>query len=296
MFDLYGNPALGPSFTSRGTNPQGGKTFYVDERAGNNGHEGTDPDFPLADLVAAYAKCKTGRGDYIFVQDFWTPVPATPLVIAITDVHLISLGNGNFDNGNDIDGGILASIELAEGCNDPELAGFNLGNDGSAVALDVTGQVSRAHIHHCTFGWNYPATEGIYSTPGGALLYPSIDHCYFGPNCSLQGINAYLNTGLIAHNIFRNPGVGCILLNGFGVGIFGNMMFSPKADSLLVGWAVHLDANTYENWVYHNWAAVRGDSAPTNPYQDQSAAAVANSLNGWADNFQGPALSGGPDP
>jgi hypothetical protein len=304
MFQNQVAPNVLPFDMSKGRNPHGGKTFYVDcfesagppaKRKGNDDWEGTDPEFPLETLEAAYAKVTDRHNDYIFVQNFWTLSPAETLVIAKTKLHLIGIGSGNFDNSNDIDGGSVASLELATRADDLELAGFNLGNDGSAEAIDVTGQVSRVHIHHCNFGWNYPVTDGIAFTVGGALLYPTIEHCYFGPNFSSRGINAYLNTGLIAYNIFRKPGVEAILIGGFGVGIFGNQFYVRYDHGLAAGWAVHLDANAYECFVNHNWAAEVGDVSAANPYRDLSSGAVGTCLNGWCDNFDGPALSAGPD-
>lgn len=289
MFDLLGNRTMLAADTPRGVNPQGGYTWYVDCRAGNNNNEGTDPEWPLADVEAAYAKCIASRGDYIFVQDFWT-LTAPPLTIAINDVHLISLGNGNFDNGNDLDGGILASIELGE-CDDFEIAGFNLGNDGSTMALNAIGQNNRAHIHHCTFGWNYSCTDGIAFTPGGALIYPSINNNYFGPNFTNIGISAYFNTGLIFNNIFRNPGVGCIapFAGSFGMGIFGNQFFSPLGDVLAAGWGINLDATHANSWVHNNFAMETSNPSAQNPYADASGVAGAEA-NGWCMNYDGNAF------
>lgn len=297
MFQSQLAPTVLPFDMSRGRNPHGGKTFYVDcfesgavKRKGNDNWEGTDPEFPLETLEAAYAKVTDRHNDYIFVQNFWALSPAVTLAIAKTKLHLIGIGNGNFDQSLDISGGAVASLELATRADDLELAGFNLGNNGSAEAIDVTGQVSRVHIHHCTFGWNYPVTDGIAFTPGGALLYPTIEHCYFGPNCSLHGINAYLNTGLIAHNIFRKPGVQCINLNGFGVGIFGNQFVVSYGHGLGIGWAVYLDANTYENWVTHNWAMEVAQACAADPYRDLSGTGIDDLKNAWGENFDGPAL------
>jgi len=295
MFDLLGSLTLKSFDQSKGINPQGGKIFYVDCRHGNNSNEGTDPQFPVADLETAYLLCEHQRGDYIFVQDFWT-LTAPPLTIDIEDLHIISLGGGNFDNGNDIDGGVLASIELTDNATDFELAGFNLGNDGSAMAVDPTGQCNRLHLHHCTLGWNYSCTDCIGFTGGGALIYPSINNNYFGPNFTNIAITAYFNTGLIFNNIFRNPGVGCItpFAGSFGVGIFGNQFFSAFADGLaLAGWAVNLDATSTNNWVHGNLAGITGAACAVNPYNDDSGVAGAEA-NGWCGNYAGPALSAGP--
>ena len=290
MFGEFGNRTLLDYNMSRGVGPQGGYTWYVDCIAGNNNNEGNDPEWPLADLETAYAKCLTGRGDYIFVQDFWT-LTDPPLTIDISKLHIISLGNGNFDNGNDLDGGVLASIALTDNATDFELAGFNLGNNGAAVALDAIGQCNRLHVHHCTFGWNYPCTDGIAFTAGGALIYPSINNNYFGPNFSNVGISAYFNTGLIFNNIFRQPGVGCIApaAGSFGLGIFGNQFFSPLGDALAAGWAIDLDATHANSWIHNNFAMETSNPSAANPYAYASGVAGAEA-NGWCMNYDGNAF------
>ena len=300
MFQSQLAPTVLPFDMSRGSNPHGGKTFYVDcfesagppaKRKGNDNWEGTDPEFPLETLEAAYAKVRDRFNDYIFAQNFWTLSPAVTLVIAKTKLHLIGVGNGNFDQSLDIDGGAVPSLELATRADDLELAGFNLGNNGSEEALNVTGQVSRVHIHHCTFGWNYGAVDGIGFTPGGALLYPTIEHCYFGHSLSGIGISAYLNSGLIAHNIFHKTGAEGIKLGSFNIGIFDNQFFQRTGHGIGTGWAVYLDANCYDCYVYHNWAAERGEASGQNPYRDLTGTGTDDLLNGWADNYDGTSVA-----
>jgi len=287
MYDLFGNPTLMSFDASRGKNPHGGKTLYVDINNGNDGHEGSDPEFPLAGLEEAYSRCTSEKGDYIFVQNFWTLL-APPLTINNRDVHIISLGSGQFDNGNDIDGGALAAIVLAAGCQDFELAGFNLGGNGASPAIDLTDHVVRPHIHHCTIGNNYACTDGIHTTAPGNISSGVIDHCLFGNQISSRGIHASITTGMIAHNIFRQPGVECVagIIQTLWVMIFGNMFFAPIDPILAPGWAVHLDANSSNCFVMGNIAAERGEAPGVNPWMDETAAG-GNKLNGWSGNRAG---------
>ena len=295
MFDSYGSPSIMTYDASKGVNPLGGKTYYV-RGGGSDDHEGNDPEFPLATLAVAFAKCVTAKNDYVFVSNYWTATEA-PIEIDIGDVHLIGLGTGNFDSGVHSPGGSNPSFDFADGSRDIELAGFSLGNDGSEVCIDVTGQVSRAHIHHCALGWNYGVTDGIAFTPGGALLYPTIDHCYFGHMISAIGISAYLNSGIIAHNLFHRNGTNGFYCTtgGFNITFLENIHYSPDDDGEAAGWAIRLDPNTTDCLVVHNHAGSRGAAASNNPFRDESAAAAADMLNGWVGNFDGEALSGGPD-
>lgn len=295
MFDSYGSPTIMAVDPSKGVNPLGGKTYYV-RGGGDDDHEGNDPEFPLATLAVAYAKCVTAKNDYVFVSNYWTATEA-PIEIDIGDVHLIGLGTGNFDSGVHLNGTSLAALELVEGGRDVEIAGFSIGNDGSAEAIDVSGQCSRVHLHHCALGWNYGVTDGLAFTIGGALQYPTIDHCYFGHLISAVGISAYLNSGIIAHNIFHKNGTNGFYCTGGGyfIQFLENVHYSPDDDGEAAGWAIRLDPNTTDCLVSGNKAGSRGAAATNNPFRDQSAGAAADMKNGWVGNYDGEALSGGPD-
>ena len=302
MLELLGNPTVLPFDMSRGKNPMGGKTYYVDcfesagppvKTKGNDNWEGTDPEFPLETLEAAYAKVNPRENDYIFVQNFWALDPVTPLNIQKSKLHIIGIGSGNFDNGNDIDGGATASLELEEPCQDLELAGFNLGGNGAAAAIVLIGTVFRPHIHHCTIGNNYLCTDGLQNGAGGSISKGTIAHCIFGNQISAKGVNCTFWTGVIAHNLFRQPGSECISIPGSQwVYIFDNMFFKPYATALAAGWAVHLDANTSLCAVMNNVASEHAADAPAvAPWLDDTDAGAGITDNGWAGNMVGNACT-----
>jgi len=292
-----------------GHNPQGGKTYFVNADIGSNNNLGTDPDYPLADIEAAYLKCVNNKGDYIFAQRVWA-LTAPPLTIAKRRIHIIGMDHnpGGIFCGNGLIGDAAISVVFGGGAwplpaaHGTELAGFALGSpDAAQAAVEVTADVSGCHIHHCAIGQSGSgATYGIRSIPGGSLSDGwVIDHCEFGTGLTEHHIDVIAWTGRIADNIFRNPAAAkeCIALAIDGdIEIFGNMFVAAIGAGPVAGWAVHLGPDVLRCFVYHNWAARAAQAADaTNPFRDESTAGVITSLNAWADNFDGMALSAGPD-
>lgn len=276
--------------------PGRGKVFFRDPSIGSDGYDGDDPNKPLATLAAAYNRCVDKRGDYIIVLgprhvdgvDIVTPT----LVVAKANIHLIGIGNGTIDSDNHLNGGSLPSIELAEGGNQFELAGFSLGNDGSVAAILRTHYIARLHLHHCTVGYyGFGATNGIGYTGAGQLSGCLIDHNFFGPSLSAIDIDTYIPSGEISENTFFSPQTRCMCgaESMLRVAILGNKFFSPITAGRAAGWAIYLDANVTGCWVMGNRAAVAGDEVGNNPYRDLSAtgASLATLANGWVDNHKG---------
>jgi hypothetical protein len=295
MYDFLTSPQVMPSDASRGVNPQGGKTYYVNDVIGNDNWEGSDPEFPLRTLAAAYAKCVDTRDDYIFVQRHTT---TGTLTITKKNTHIIGLSNGlGLDEGGivAINGVAAVAVDFSTGNEYVELAGFDIGGDGTTHAIDATDQSMFAHIHHCTIGnaWS-AAVDGIHSTAPGGFNESTFDHLFFGMSLSGYGMNFSIYTAMIAHCLFKQNALGCIFLDPQWVNIFGNMFFIPAAVVPGVGWAVDLGVNSSNCLVMHNWAADCGDASASNPYRDRSAGLVGNLLNGWADNYDGPVLSAAP--
>jgi len=276
----------------------GGKTFFVSCNTGSDGNEGTNPSYPLATLERAESLCTTAKHDFIFVQDFWTLTTESPIVFDKTDMHVIGLGSGIlFDNGNDI--GALSSSGIAvalTGCTDLELAGFNIGGDSSADAISVIGTTFRVHLHHCTMGNNYACLDGIGEGAAGNMTKWEVHHCLFGGHGLLagDGINCSCLSSYIHDNIFRNPGVRGIDHGSDWTSYWNNMFFSPLADALDPGWGINLDANTSQNLIWNNHAAVVADQSSgatnaENPYRDLTTGNIDTCLNGWSDNWDGQA-------
>lgn len=291
MYELQGSLAMMSFDPSKGINPQGGKTFYVHETNGNDDNEGTDPQFPLSSLEEAYNKCVAAKGDYIFVEYFST-LSAPPLTIEKRTIHLIALSSGNFDSRNDLNGGTSVSLVMTADGRDFELAGFNLGGDSPAAnyALEAPAIFYRSHIHHCTFGHNFAATDGMHILE---LSHSVIDHCLFSN--MLTGYGIYVDgvvDSMIANNIFLRIPEKCIyvITGAVLLSIFGNMFLSLPGDDKADGWAIDLAAGCTSGLVMGNRASQKGASS-FNPYRDHTGDNLNNIHFGWSDNHDGIALS-----
>jgi len=295
MYDLYGNHTLMAYDASRGVNPAGGKTYYVNDVTGNDNNVGSDPEFPFETLAAAVAACVTGRNDYIFVQQH---TAEETLTFAMTKLHVIGLGNGCFDEGGilAIDGGAAIAVDFSTGNEYCELAGFDIGGTGATHGIDATQQSMFAHIHHCTIGnaW-LPVVDGIHSTAPGGFNESTFDHLFLGMSVSGYGMNFSIFTAMIAHCLFKQNALGCIFLDPQWVNIFNNMFFQSLGQIVANGWAVDLGVNSSNNLVSGNKATETGAAVgAANPYRDRSGIAANALLNGWVDNFDSVALSGAP--
>lgn len=282
MYSLQGSRVLGPHDMPRGLTPGGGKVFYVNCRdgVGLDTHEGTDPQFPLKTLEAAYLLCTTQKGDWIFAQDFWT-ASAAPLTIAKSDLHLIALGSGNFDAGNDIEGAAAAAVEIEDDGVDFELAGFNFGADDVALTM---GEAYRAHIHHCTFGNNLGCVTGMAAmVGGGSFTSSSIHDCLFGALLSGTAIIVPINTSMVFDNIFENPNASITPILIFrNTKILRNLFKVPdSADGEAINQNV---AGSFYNLIDNN-VAMYGNAQVgygQNPYRD-----VGTTKSHWGRNWRG---------
>lgn len=265
------------------------KAFFVSERSGvgSNDNPGTDPRYPVADLETAYGLCTTNLGDYIFVLDFWTAT-APPLTINKRDIHLISMGTGNFDNGNDITTSTAnkAAVCIEDGGIDFEMAGFNLSSSGtSGVALEM-GEAYRAYIHHCTFGCNIAATTGMAAmTGGGSFTHSTLENCLFGTLLTGNSIYVSLNTSIIRNNRFLATAGVCISVPST---LFTNTII--EGNKFLVDDATHGDAinlsttSASANMIDDN-IAMNGNALSDysyNPYRD-----VGTTKSHWGRNWRG---------
>lgn len=300
MFDSLGSAISYPQDVSRGIMPGGGKAFYVSSLAAHVGldtNEGTDPNFPLLTINAAVGKCSQRRHDYIFVQDSYQ-ADVTSILIDVRNVHLIGLSEGN-----PLGGRALIDMQGVDACittygtgGSLELAGFRLGSSGDPC-IKLAESSYYNHIHHCAFAQYMAGTDGIFSGVGISATAWLIDHNIFSTQLTRDGIRLADDAWtIIAHNIFAGvAGIGINVTGSFGQ-IMGNVFFSLITDALAEGWAISLGGGTNGKMICGNKASACGDATGNNPYRDISNTAVGTLLNGWADNFDGPALSGGPGP
>lgn len=302
MIDSLVSPIAYPFDVSRAIAPGGGKTFFVRSLTaalGSDDNEGTDPEFPLLKIQAAIDKCDQRRHDYIFVQDSFQ-ADTVSILLNERNIHLIGLGDGAFQNG----GRAIVDMQGVDACfktygagGGVELAGFRMGSDGEAcIELYETSWMN--HIHHCSFAHLFTAgcQDGILAESGAVEMHSwLVDHCYFGQGITRDAIRVdHCNWSFFNHNFFvKDSGRAIYIHDGGYGGILGNVFFSALANALAAGWAI--DIQNHDMMVTGNKASATGTDAGNNPYRDRSAATAATLLNGWADNFDGPALSAGPD-
>lgn len=291
MYSLYGTPTVMPFDASRGITPRGGKVFYVHEVNGSGDNEGTDPQFPLQYIGEAYDKITDGAGDYVFCE-YMSTLQET-LTITDNDIHFIALSHGGFDTGCDLNGGSGVSVALNSGGYDIEIAGFNIGNDGSEDSIQTdSGQVCyRNHIHHCGFGSCFSTDYGIHIVSASHCTF---DNNFFGKLCTEGGIWIYdLTTSVFAHNIFHMtadatkgiyvPEAGaahwCTIIGN----VFGALQSNDEPD----GWAIDLASGSTNNLMAWNAASECGDGSGEDPFRDRSANSAATKNNAWSANVWG---------
>jgi len=301
MFESLGSPIAIPWDVSKGIAPGGGKTFYVRSSqitpAGSDDNNGTDPQYPLLKIQTAIDKCVQRRHDYIFVQDSYQE-DVVSILINKRNVHLIGLGEGNPLGGRALVDmqGVDACIKTLGTGGSLELAGFRLGSTGEAC-IEVAESSYYNHIHHCAFAQYMAGQDGILSEGAVSATAWLIDHNIFSTQLTRDCIRLADDAWtIIAHNIFAGvAGIGIKVTGSFGQ-IIGNVFFSLIASALAEGWAISLGGGTNGKMIAGNKASACGDGSGNNPYKDLSNTAVGTLKNGWADNFDGPALSGGPGP
>jgi len=300
MYDALGSPTAYPADVSRKINPGGGKTFFVSglgARPGSNSNEGTDPQFPLLTIQAGVNKCGQRNHDYVFVQDSYQE-DVTTITINKRNVHLIGLGDGNPLSGRAVVDmqGTGACFTMTGSGGSLELAGFKMGSVGESciVCTEVT---HLNHIHHNSFGHFMPSVDGIQNS-GFEMDSWLIDHNIFTEMLTGDAIRQAgggPSWSQFNHNFFKvgPAAAGIVLASGVLESIIGNIFASRIADALAEGWAINMGVAT-EAAVMGNKASAAGNDAGNNPYKDGSSDNVATLKNAWADNFDGPALSGGP--
>ncbi len=303
MFESLGSPIAIPWDVSRGIAPGGGKTFYVRSSqispAGSDDNEGTDPQYPLLKIQAAIDKCDQRRHDYIFVQDSYQE-DVVSILCNKRNIHLIGLSEGN-----PLGGRALVDMQGVDACfktygtgGSLELAGFRMGSSGNNACIEVAENSWFNHIHHCSFGHFLPARDGILCEGSNHIQSWLVDHCDFSYQLTRDGIRVENPAhSSFLHNFFRvSAGKGINITGGTMLKHIGDNDFVALiATDLDAGWAITLGSGVNWGMVSHNRASKCGDASGNSPYLDQSSNAVGTLLNGWANNFDGPALSGGPD-
>ena len=287
-----------------------GKTFFVDSRSWGSGSDGnlpgTNPNYPLATIQAAYALCTAAKNDYIVCLDGYDNDTAT-ITIAKTGLHIIGV------NGPDhrapfvwlkVAGTGAAAVFTLQGGNaaNVEIAGFTLGADATHPCITtVTGgstELVYGHIHHCAFAASgdaaFVAQDGILEAAGTGLDGTLIEDCYFGDQLVRDGVRFIdFYWGLIRNCIFRKyGGVGIDqITGGHATGmadVIGNLFYVGTTPAKGAGITI-TDAGG--GIIDGNHSVEDGGHAGNNLFLDTSTGTDTSTKNGWGVNYHGDAVT-----
>jgi len=301
----------GGMFAGFGYSPPG-KNIYVDYLRGNDSYVGTNPNYPLKTIAAAFLKITdsltTGwKNDYIWVlaskdQDDAATIYPTVAAGAEAHWHLIGVSNANPTFGvvlrMDADNEEAACITLNNGAGvESEIAGISFGGGATGAGGISLSQTHGLWVHDCYFGHSFCGDTpdyGIYSADATNHENCLIEDCWFwgsGNNSqgklAVDGIRMLGATPpknvIIRRNVFMGiPGVA-IYVNLLG-GVILDNRFSMDADT--AGSAITLDTLSYGCFIDGNSANFGDTDAATGPPWLDNSAGGADS-NTWGLNWEG---------
>src|SRR4030042_5235210 len=146
--------------------------FYVDSGHAltNDNNDGTDPAAPLTTITEALTHCPANANDFILVRQITNALETFPITITVNRVHLISVFF-DFGKGPEIrpvadTAGVLLQADNVE------IAGFEIngGATHGGIETQTAAATWGADIHHCRFGFQSTAQDGIRM--GGAVDKP----------------------------------------------------------------------------------------------------------------------------
>jgi len=275
--------------------PAIGRVFFV-KLGGLDTNNGIDPGTPFLTIEHALSQCEDARNDYIFVLDYWQNDTTYPIVVNKSFVHIIGLdfGNGGPQWASPV--GDFAFFTIgAKGYF--EIAGFNFGGGATHGCIEgdpaLAPAEGRGIIHHCRFGWDQAAQDGIRVLGTKDLCIMDIHDNLFGGLLTQDGIrlDGTSTRSLFHHNIFRDiPGIGIhCQMAGSDIGaIQWNYFKTPKGGA--VGAAITMLLNVGNALITDNRATEDAENPGNSPYKDFSTGAVGTTLNAWAANYSGNVL------
>jgi len=277
-----------------------GKVFYVDSDGTHksDSNEGTDPDHPLITLQAGINKATDNNGDYVMVLDCYNS-DTPPILFNSATTHVIGLATP-------ASWGWTALAESSDlitlSGNYMEFAGFSL-CPAAADAIHVSDNAGGyCWLHNLNFGVaSGTLVNGIEFDGTSAFTNSLVEDCSFGLTQSTISGDAITGNGIqytVRNCTFKQVATYCIEVvgtQGGGGNIYNNRFYANIGSSEAHGWAIYLNGTGCEGWmVCHNWAAQAADASGNNPYKDTSTGNASTCKNGWADNYDGSALTAGP--
>jgi len=303
----------GGMFAGFGYSPPG-KNIYVDYLQGNDSYVGTNPNYPLKTIAAAFLKITDSlttswKNDYIWVmaskdQDDAATIHPTRSDGAEAHWHLIGISNANPTFGvvlrMDANNEEAACITLNDICGvESEIAGISFGG-GATGAGGIS--VSGCHglwVHDCYFGHSFCG-----DTPDYGIYQPDATNCenmmiednfFWGSGGNGQGKLAvdgiYLYGATPSKNVIirRNTFIG---VPGIGVnvsllgGVIQKNQFSLDGETS--GAAITLQETCLGCWISGNDSNFGSTNVMTNGgYRDLAA----GDANNWGTNWNGGAIA-----
>lgn len=275
-----------------------GKTFYVHGLNGLNNNadgNGMSSEFPFLTITYALAQCTALANDVIVVL-YYPSAGALgetwPININKRGVRLIGGGGQMLPDATRVLRPPLASGDICAigvTADDVEIAGLwvelQAGSTHGCIEVPGPGAVAatyRTKIHHCVFGGQTPARDGIWNPAAPNLDAVNLDvyECVFDLNLTRSGVRLDWNStrGEIHHNFFRlaaGPGIYMAATVAAMWRVFNNVFAVPDA---VPGEAITTIAGT-TGCLFYNNLAMEGKVAFANiPW-------VEGGTNEWANNM-----------
>ena len=250
---------------------------------------GFKPEAPLLTIEAALDLCTNGKHDYILIHDIYNQ-ETFPVTVDKTTVHIIAMGVSFLARLSmpwcTVNGGANAVFELTAASHYCEIAGFQMGADGSHPCILVSAGVVGPWIHHNAFATQIATQDGIL-VDGGDLANGLVEWNLFGKALTRDGIRSgSISELIIQDNIFsRYGGIG-LNIGGEPYAVLRNKFYRGwAAIGAAAGWAITMVG---ANCIFdENHAAESGFDPQNNPFKDTSTGVPGTTKNAWGKNHSG---------
>ena len=207
-----------------------------------------------------------------------------------TTVHIIALGVGFHARLSmpwcTLSAGAQAVFELTAASHYCEIAGFQMGADGTHPCILVSGVVQGCWIHHTALATQIATRDGIL-VDGGDLANGLVEWNLFGKALTRDGMRGgSLSELIIQDNIFsRYGGIG-LNIGGEPYAVLRNKFYRGwAAVGAAAGWAITMvGANCMFD---DNDAMESATDTQNNPFKDTSTGVPGTTKNAWGVNRAG---------
>ena len=255
-----------------------GIVVYVDG-TGPDTNDGLSVETPLATITAALTLCTNGHQDYIIILDYWQPAGETwPVNVNVENVSIVGAGYAGHPWPHLSPPDDTAALNITAQQVDVSYL-MPDGGDTSA-GIEISGLPMGVSIHHCQFGTQYAAQDGIRITgdcPAGWYYNNQFGRLLTRSGIRFTGGGTFCR---VEDNQFYGPQGVQVYGNAIQYSVICNNFFAMHAD--VAGDAITLTADAVGVFIDGN-SACWGETAVAhnNPYLDQAAVNV----NHWGHNY-----------